>query len=291
LISLLIFAPNLWWNWTHDWMTFAFQFGRIGAKHFTLRFLGELLGAQLVLASPFIFVLGILGFTTATRAEARVSLLAAIIWPSVAYFIWHSLHDRVQGNWPCFLYPAFAVATADAMRRTDWRSGFAGVARISRLLCIPVAAALLLGAYAQALFGVVAMGRKDPLSRLLAVGFTDVARQVESARQTTHASALLTTNYASTAWFSFYSPRHPAVVQINEEYRWLGAPRPSAALLAGPLLYVAEERWDRHDLLAAHFRTLAPVAHIDRARGGVVIARYVLYRVDGLRGAPVGRIP
>jgi hypothetical protein len=33
------------------------------------------------------------------------------------------------------------------------------------------------------------------------------------------------------------------------------------------------------------------VARIDRERKGVTIAHYVVYRVSGLKGAPVGRIP
>jgi hypothetical protein len=271
-------------------MTFAFQFGRLGAGHFTLRFLGEFLGAQLVLASPFLFVLGALGLGVATRARDRTVVLAAIIWPSVAYFIWHALYDRVQGNWPCFLYPAVAIAAAQTMRRDDWQGALAPVARVSRLLCVPMAVILLLGVYAQALLGVVAVGRKDPLSRLLAFGFPDVATQVNSVAAAAHAGAVLTTDYASTAWLSFYDPGQP-VVQINEDYRWLAAPPASTALLTGPLLYVAEMRWDRHDLLAAHFRNVTAIARIDRWRGGQAIAHYIVYRVDGLIGSPVGREP
>ena len=35
-----------------------------------------------------------------------------MIAPAAVYFLWHSLHDRVQGNWPSFLYPAIAIAAA-----------------------------------------------------------------------------------------------------------------------------------------------------------------------------------
>ncbi len=107
----LIFLPNLLWQASHGWMTFAFQFGRIAGGSFTLRFLFEFLGAQLLLASPFLFVLAALALAFERRGrDSAVFLLAAIVFPSALYFLIHSLHDRIQGNWPSFLYPALAIA-------------------------------------------------------------------------------------------------------------------------------------------------------------------------------------
>ena len=37
-----------------------------------------------------------------------------MVAPAMLYFLIHALHDRVQGNWPSFLYPAFAIAAAAA---------------------------------------------------------------------------------------------------------------------------------------------------------------------------------
>jgi len=195
----------------------------------------------------------------------------------------------VQGNWPCFLYPLLSVAAAVAAKRADWSSWRAPVVRWSKRLAVPVAAVLLAAAYAQAFFGVVPMGRKDPLARLLAVGFPDVTKKVEALRLSSHTDVLLTTDYASTAWFAFYGPG--PVVQVGEEYRWSNAPVAAASLFARPALYVSEARWDRHDLIAAHFAHVVEIARIDRERKGVVIAHYVVYRVSGLKGAAVGRIP
>ena len=48
-------CPILLWQSQHHWETFAFQFGRVGGGHFTLRFVVEFLGAQLGMASPLIF--------------------------------------------------------------------------------------------------------------------------------------------------------------------------------------------------------------------------------------------
>jgi 4-amino-4-deoxy-L-arabinose transferase-like glycosyltransferase len=290
LLALILFAPNLWWNQTHGWATFAFQFGRIEGESFTLRYLAEFLGAQLVLATPFILMLGVMGLAGASRArDERHVLIAAILWPAIGYFAYHSLHARVQGNWPCFLYPLLSVAAALAWQRADWSGWRVPLLRWSKRLAVPLAALLLAAAYAQALFGVVPMGRNDPLARLLAVGFPEVVAKVDALRLSAHAGAVLTTDYASTAWFAFYGPG--PVVQIGEEIRWSDAPAATASLFAGPALYVSETRRDRHDLIAAHFADVAEIARIDRERKGVAIAHYVVYRVSGLKGAPAGRIP
>ena len=36
-------------------------------------------------------------------------LLLATCVPALVYFAVHALHDRVQGNWPAPLYPAFCL--------------------------------------------------------------------------------------------------------------------------------------------------------------------------------------
>ena len=292
VLALVVFLPNLLWNNAHSWITFAFQFGRIAGGQFTLRFLFEFLGAQIVLASPFVFVLAALGLAFATRnRDSATFLLASLVFPSALYFLIHSLHDRIQGNWPSFLYPALAVAAAEAFARVDWSGWTRPAWRISRRLAAPVAAVLLLAVYAQALLGVIPLGRSDPLARLLAVGFGDVAGTVARARTAAGAAALVTTDYASTSWFSFYLPDHAPVIQLTEPWRYPDAPAANAALLSRPLLYVVEQRLDRRAAVAAHFADVRPVARFDRLRHGVPIAHYVVYRVSGWNGTAVGRLP
>jgi 4-amino-4-deoxy-L-arabinose transferase-like glycosyltransferase len=283
-VALILFAPNLWWNAIHGWMTFAFQFGRIGAGHFTLRFLAEFLGAQLVLASPFIFILMVLGLAT----HRYPSLIVAMVLPGLLYFALHSLHDRVQGNWPCFLYPALSI-TAVAATRAEWRGWWRMIARWSRILAVPFASALLVACYAQATFGLAPLGHQDPFARLLGVGFNDVAREIEHDRLDAKAVAIVTTDYATTAWFAYYT--HLPVIQINEDNRWQNAPRANVALLRRPLLYVTEQTRDQHELVATHFGTMTTLPPIIRQRGGEAISRYLVYRINGFGGPPLGRIP
>jgi len=290
-LAFAIFAPDLWWNAEHGWATFAFQFGRIDSGHFTLRYIVEFIGAQLVLASPFILVLGVMGLAASKWRDDRRALIAGLLWPCIAYFFLHSLHARVQGNWPCFVYPMLAVAAADAMLRTDWARWRAPLAHWSARLAVPVAAVMLLAGYAQALVGVIPFGRKDPLARLLAVGLPQVTHDVEKLRVASGAGAILTTDYATAGWFAFYGSSATPVVDIGEDYRWASAPAATAALFKMPALYVVEVRHDHRALIAEHFSDVTEIARIDRKREGVPIAHYVIYRVDGLKGPPPGRVP
>jgi 4-amino-4-deoxy-L-arabinose transferase-like glycosyltransferase len=288
ILAALLFLPNLWWNASHGWMTFAFQFGRIGAGHFTGRFLIEFLGAQLVLATPFIFVCMVAGVATA-RSTGVPALIVATVLPGVAYFAVHALHDRVQGNWPCFLYPALAVAAAGAMRRSAWPGPWAQPMRWSQILAVPVATVLLAAGYTQALLAPFPAGRADPFARLLGVGFEDVARQIARDQTATGAAAIVTTDYETTAWLAYFT-RLP-VIQINEDNRWLGTPRATTRMLGEPVLYIAEQRRDQRRLVATHFGTLTPLMPIMRERRGVPIGEYLVYRAGAYRGEPVGRVP
>jgi 4-amino-4-deoxy-L-arabinose transferase-like glycosyltransferase len=282
VLAALVFAPNILWNAEHGWMTFVFQFARIDQGHLTGRFFAEFLGAQLGMATPFIFLLGAIGLARVRRGE-NTTLLAAMIWPSFLYFLFHSLHNRVQGNWPCYLYPAFAILAADALRL----QGTNRFIRFCGVCAAPVAALMLVLIYAQSLFGIFPLGRGDPTARMLGGGIPAIAARIQTLQKS--GSPILTTDYETTAWLRFYSPLR--VIQTNQIYRYPQAAAPSIAQLNGPLLYVAEQRRDKSATVAEHFASFKPVAEIDRTRNGIVIARYHVYRAEGLRGAAFGKMP
>lgn len=289
VLALLIFLPNIWWNAEHHWATFAFQFGRVDRGVLGLRYVLDFWGAQLVLATPFLLLLGIFGIAAATRRLAeRRFMLAALILPAAVYFVVHSLHARVEGNWPCFLYPALAIAAAQALK------SHAPDRWCLRLwtdrLAMPVAAMMLIAAYTQALMGVVPMGRKDPLARLLAVGLPEVTGQIETLRGQYKATAIMTTDYATTGWLAFYMPVRVPVVLIGEDFRFPDARPITTDMAHTSLLYVTELRRDKHDTVLSHFANVQEVARIDRERAGIAIAHYVVYRVRWPYGARAGRI-
>ena len=284
-LAFLMFAPVILWNANHDWISFRLQFGRVGSGELTLRYLGEFLAGQIGLASPFIAILGVAGMVSFARSPgSKGALIAALMVPAIAFFLWQSLRGRVQGNWPSFLYPAFAVAavatlSSPALQRWSGLRWSAGAA-------LPVALLMTGLIYAQAIWGIVPVVR-EPISRMLAVGIGRVADDIEILRSQNNAGAVLTTSYELRGWLSFYLPSRPPVIQVNERFRWLNEPAPSSNAFEGPLLYVTQIRNDQSAALAKRFREVTPLAHIGRYRNGATFDEYRVYRVEGLTADPL----
>jgi 4-amino-4-deoxy-L-arabinose transferase-like glycosyltransferase len=286
-LALAIFSPHLMWQSQHHWQTFLFQFARISDGHFTLRFVGEFVAAQFGLASPLLLLLMVLGLWRATRLPSAHSgqdgqsgrlMLAILVWMGLGYFFQHALHDRVQGNWPCFLYPALAILAADAFALTGffWR-------RVS-LFAAPLAAALLIAVYLQALVAWAPV-KKDPLARLLGREFAPIADVVDALVQAHLADAVLTTDYQTTAWLRFNHP-DMKVVQLNEPQRYPDAPAADAALLARPLIYLAEMRRDQHLLVQRDFGYTGFPTQLQTPS-----SLYMVYPVGRPKSSPLGRMP
>jgi len=278
VIAFAIFAPNLVWNAQNDWMTFAFQFGRAAAHHFNPGFIFEFIGAQLALATPLILLAAILGLGSLIRDRRQgLFLLPMLAAPSFLYFLWHGLHDRVQGNWPSFLYPIFAIACLAAFAHgfTGWRAKLAAVCRHG---AVPLAAFLLALIYAQSLFTLIPFGRKDPVARLLAYNMDEVIRDLQTLAARNNARGILTSDYATTAWLKFYAP-DMMVVPLGEPGRWRFAP--STPLSRETLLYMTETRRDAHETLLSQFSQVKKISQLVRKRKDVPITHYTLYRVRG----------
>lgn len=270
VLALAVFAPNLMWQARHGWMTFAFQFGRMDHGALTWRYLAEFAGGQLGLATPLLLVLAAMGWWQARRPGGDGFPLFVIVAVASLYFLQHALHDRVQGNWPCFLYPALAVLAADAAGRAPrWLSLSAAV----------LAGVMLLALYLQAAVGIVPL-KHDPVARLLARDFPAAAK---SLADSVPDGAVLTTDYETTALLRYYQPHLP-VIQINEPWRYDWAPPPPAALLKKPLVYFTAVRRDQSGLVAPDFGLMsAPLPHGPN---------YVGYLAEDPRpGADLGRMP
>ena len=291
-IALLLFAPVVLWNGSHDWNSFVYQFSRrMIVNEWTTRYLGEYLASQAGLATPPVFVLGIMGLAALMAGKggdrcARV-LVGAMVWPLIVYFTWHSFHQRVEGNWTSPIFPALSIAAAFAVHGVDWTGRWAQLVAWSNRLAAPIGLGIAVAIYAQSAFGIVPLGAIDPTARQLGAGWRQAAGEIDSIRQRIGAHGVLTTNYALTGWLSFYLPSHPPVVQVNERYRWQNESVPNIEFFDGLLIYVCRSSVPEAEIVEKRYKHVKEIATVVRERSGVAIERYSVFAVESLADDPL----
>ncbi len=283
LIALAVFAPNILWNARHEWQTFGKQFGRVADAEWTLRFLGEFLGSQLGLLNPLIFVLAVAGFVRAVwtpddgHRDAR-RLLACLVTPLLLFFLSHSLHDRVQGNWMAPLYPALILLAADAgLTRVTGPAWATRLVDFARTRAWPTGLVMIAAVYIQALLTPLPLKPQSDPTTLLA-GWRDLARDIDAIATREGAGAILTQSYALTSLLIQYSPGARPVVQFNERNRWQYNAQANLPDAATPLLFVVELKRMGAGAPLNRFAETREVGRLNRTRKGTVLETYVVYR-------------
>ena len=291
LLALAVFSPVLVWNAKHGWASFVYQSGRLTVAKGGLRTVGEFVGALLVLATPPIFVLGCIGLFTSTGERlcgSRRSLIVCFVAPIILYFLWHSLRERVQGNWPEPAAPAFAIAAAAAAWAPRLRPGWLDGLRVwSFRLAAPVGLGLAGVVYVSAATGYPQLGSHDPRVRALGVGWPQIGRRLEAIRMAQGARAILTTDYTLASWTRFYLPSPAPVEEVTERMRWANEPPPYLSVLSGPALYICKEPCGKLPKIKARFRTVTPLALLAQVADRRAGARYGVYRVQDRTSVPL----
>nr|WP_305123202.1 glycosyltransferase family 39 protein [Roseomonas sp. GC11] len=282
-LAVLVFSPVILWNAAHGWASFAKQGGRAGSSGggSALRYLAELLGGQLGLATPVIFVLCVAGTALACRRwwrgrDATAGLLVALTVPAALLFLWQATGNRVQGNWPAILYPTACLAAAAYLqgRWLPWR-------RIGMGLGL----ALAVLALAQAAFAPLPLARRhDPtLARL--GGWDAFAARVEQARREQGATFVAAEEYGLASELALHLPPGVAVVALGDRWDMFDLHAPPAA---GQGLLVRSERRSEAPL----WPSAVEQGGLTRSRKGIEAERYRLYRVDlSARTPPLALLP
>ncbi|MCB1890239.1 MAG: glycosyltransferase family 39 protein [Rhodocyclaceae bacterium] len=175
LLALAIFAPNLWWNWTHDFPTFRHTADITqldGEQH--RGNLGEFIGAQWLSVGPLLFVCMAWAIL---RALVRLRdpvwrLLMGMSLPLLGLVAIQALRGGANGNWAA---PAF---TAGVVIAIGWLGDQARWKTIAAAVLVNVL--LVSGVYHWpdiARIGEIEMTRgKDPYKR--ARGWRELATAV-----------------------------------------------------------------------------------------------------------------
>jgi 4-amino-4-deoxy-L-arabinose transferase-like glycosyltransferase len=295
LVSLLIFSPVIVWNADHHWVSFIKQIGRARIEDFKPAFVAELIPTQIAFATPLVFILGAMGLYALLKRNAGLSagrvLISATFWTIVVYFIWHSLHARVEANWFAPVYPAFAIAAAVAANLTQWEARQQRIVNFCKRWASPVGILMFALLIVQANTGALSGFRRDATVRSVGVGWRELAREIEAVRARVGATCVLAPDYGTTGWLAFYLPKGSCIVQPTQRIRWVNMPEPDAAQLSGKLLYVDEARPGGRPYLNETFARVEQVAELERKRGPLTIETYALDLLEGPKGDVLDRSP
>ena len=274
VLALVIVTPVLWWNAAHQWVSFLRQGARVDAwsPGRASQYLLELLGSQIGIATPLIFLFCVAGIALAARSAWRRwdpawSLLAILSLLPALMFVQHAVGDRVQANWPAVLYPAATVAAAGLSGRF-WRRAWIPAIALGLFMTGAV--------YVQAAFMPFSLPPKlDPIALQMG-GWRGFAAAVEAARRRTGASFVATDQYglASELAHDFL----PAGPVIGLGPRWSSFNLP-AAIVDGMTGILVERESDATVLGDREWRAAEEIGTAAREQDGVIIETYRFYRV------------
>ncbi len=273
LLGIGVFTPVLLWEATHQWPSFTRQGARVSVWHPSraVDYMAELIGGQVGLATPVIFLLCAVGVVQVTRRAWRdrdpaSTLLTALTLPSVVLFVQHAIGDRVQGNWPALIYPASVIAAGDLCGR-----------RWQRLRCPGIALGFVITAaiYLQAGLDLVQLPiGLDPIARQVA-GWDLLAAEVEALCRQEGAQYVAADQYGTISELALALPQNIEVVGIGSRWSLFDLPQPPLAAKTGILLQsgggAPDDTWDNY----VRIRT------VTRRHGSQTVERFALYRVTG----------
>jgi 4-amino-4-deoxy-L-arabinose transferase-like glycosyltransferase len=226
-IALLLFAPVVLWNMFTDWISFRFQLGHgfnPGARGNPLTRELELVGGQLGLASPILFVLMAMAVASALREGwrtrdhatptdlgARRFAVATIALVPLLFFAVSAWRRAVEANWPALIYPGaialLATSTATWARGRAWRAG------------LGLAALLLAAVTAQAWKPLLPLlPRRDPIAR--AHGWQTLAAATDSMSRDPFLEGtvdrwIAADRYQDASELAFHMSGQPTVFSLN----------------------------------------------------------------------------
>lgn len=284
-LALLIWLPNLWWNWTHGFVSFLHvrDNAEIVGPALHPKALLQFLGSQFGVFGPLLFA-GLIAIVARPRSlvEPRASLLAAFALPTLAIMLAVSALSRAEPNWAAPAYVAAVVLVIAWVLHHNWR----GALIVAIALNLGGGAVVLCGQEALAAAGLALPAKYDPLHRLR--GWRELGRQVSAAMAAHPGLTLLADDRELLAALIYYTRPHPF-----NAVRWSVIPGISDQWLLDNSIerhrgedFLAVTEHGLIDEMRRRFADLVPLETITTQSGPGGGRTYTLYIARGYRGEP-----
>jgi len=244
-LALLIYSPNLWWNYAHGFASYHATASNAGLRGplFHPDHLRDFFLAQFGVFGPLLFGTLIAVFTLAlarrTFEDRRAALLGCFILPILLPILALSLISHAEPNWAAPAYVAASILV------TAWLLPRGREILIHASVALHVAAAILIGIGVRNIahaVGIDLPARYDPLHRLQ--GWRRLGMAVATLLRQNPGVILMADDRELMAALLFYVAPHPTrFLKWNGE----GGVSDQFDLTANPGLYIGDDF-----LLVAH---------------------------------------
>ncbi|MDE2059296.1 MAG: glycosyltransferase family 39 protein [candidate division NC10 bacterium] len=304
-VGLLLFTPVIYWNATHDLVSFRHLLEQLGAgkeRVIPAKTLGEFVASQVGVVTPVLFVVLMIGLWEVGRTglnrrsdDTSLFLFCASV-PLLIVCVITSLWTKVQANWAAPAFVAAVIAVA------KWRSGSSahGVStwRWTRgrtlFACALVSGFLVstIGHFPHALASVgLPLPHKLDLTRRLR-GWAELGTQVSAVYQEMSRSRptfVFSDRYQVASEVMFYVPAHPNTYNIqlgrrmNQFDIWGGTDE-----VRGWDAIFVTDRPDPPDAVLRSFDTVKPerLTHLSKVGQSRTLSSWSIFRCYGFRGFP-----
>ena len=125
LITLLLFAPHLWWQYQHDWVSFRYHLFESNVNPYQFSFTLEYVAGQILLAGPLagiILLAGAFFYRSQNIFEKGLKFTFVGIY---LFFLISSFRGKVEANWTSpAIVPLIILAHNYLMEKNGWRKWF-----------------------------------------------------------------------------------------------------------------------------------------------------------------------
>jgi 4-amino-4-deoxy-L-arabinose transferase-like glycosyltransferase len=285
LVALLLFAPVLVWNASHDWVSFAFQSGRAGGMH--LRPLAPLvtLAGEALFVLPWIWLPMMVVFVVALRrgpSEWRGWLMCCLAAPPIVVFAavsaWSS--QRVLFHWAApgylMLFPLLGAAVARRLDRPAVQRALAGTG----IFVVLGMAVVAMQVRFDWLHSVIALEGRDP--DIEAIDWTSLREDVSRPTMIVGVP-----DWRDAGKIAYALGSDVTVLCLNRDARQFGIAWPPTRFLGADMLILAPEHRERvRNELDPVFDSVEPLPDASIRHAGRTLQAVAVFQARRLRVWP-----